>query len=156
MKLLAGKPIYYLEMFLGQFTSRSSIKIYNFCPGFRGIVCGTHTSFLKSVCFSSGIGVGQILSTVCVITYYTSLIALTIYYFIASLAKELPWSTCWEEWGPDCVDSRPKLLSNITTNAEDNVRQLSSSEIYFLYVAYRKTLYSLAFFYFFCLISLFA
>ncbi|KAJ6637659.1 Sodium-dependent nutrient amino acid transporter 1 [Pseudolycoriella hygida] len=110
---LIGKPIYYLEMFLGQFNSRSSIKVYNFCPGFRGI------------------GVGQILSTVCVITYYASLIALTLYYLVASFAKELPWSTCLEGWGSDCVDSRPKSFDNITTYAADT-RQISSSEIYFL------------------------
>lgn len=82
---------------------------------------------------NAGIGVGQILATVCVITYYTSLVALTIYYFFASLAKELPWSTCSEEWGPECVDSRPKLFGNITPHADNSTaRQSSSSEIYFL------------------------
>lgn len=133
-----GKPIYYLEMFLGQFTSRSSVKIYNFCPAFRGEIkkfllkCAAHIQKLSS--FSTlGIGIGQILSTVSVITYYTSLIALTVYYFIASLAKELPWATCSEEWGPDCVDSRPKLLGNIISHADNSsARQVSSSEIYFL------------------------
>ncbi|KAG4068007.1 hypothetical protein HA402_010693 [Bradysia odoriphaga] len=120
---LIGKPLYYLEMFLGQFTSRSSVKIYNFCPAFRGI------------------GVGQILATICVVTYYTSLIALTIYYFIASFAKELPWATCLEEWGPDCVNSRPRLFGNITPHADNSTeRQSSSSEIYFLqYVLKEKS-----------------
>ena len=37
--LLIGKPIYYLEMILGQFTSRSSIKIWDVCPLLRGELC---------------------------------------------------------------------------------------------------------------------
>lgn len=32
-----GKPMYYLEMFLGQFMSQSSIKIWEVNPAFRGI-----------------------------------------------------------------------------------------------------------------------
>lgn len=31
-----GKPLYYMEMILGQFTSRSSIKMYEMSPLFRG------------------------------------------------------------------------------------------------------------------------
>lgn len=34
--LLVGKPLYYLEMILGQFSSRSSVKIWNVCPMLRG------------------------------------------------------------------------------------------------------------------------
>lgn len=38
INFLPGKPMYYLEMFLGQFTSRSSIKVYNFCPIIKGMM----------------------------------------------------------------------------------------------------------------------
>lgn len=31
-----GKPMYYLEMFMGQFTSQSSVKIWEVNPAFRG------------------------------------------------------------------------------------------------------------------------
>lgn len=34
--LIIGKPLYYLEMIVGQFTSRSSIKMYELSPLFRG------------------------------------------------------------------------------------------------------------------------
>lgn len=35
--LLVGKPIYYLEMLLGQFSSRGNIKVYDLSPAMRGI-----------------------------------------------------------------------------------------------------------------------
>lgn len=35
---IIGKPMYYLEMFMGQFTSQSSVKIWEINPAFRGII----------------------------------------------------------------------------------------------------------------------
>lgn len=34
--VIIGKPMYYLEMILGQFTSRSSVKTWDVCPPLRG------------------------------------------------------------------------------------------------------------------------
>lgn len=34
--VLIGQPIYYLELLVGQFSSRSSIKVYDMVPAFRG------------------------------------------------------------------------------------------------------------------------
>lgn len=34
--VLVGRPIYYLEMLLGQFSSRGSVKVYDFSPAMRG------------------------------------------------------------------------------------------------------------------------
>lgn len=45
---IIGKPMYYLEMFLGQFTSQSSVKIWEINPAFRGV------------------GAGQIVGSICV------------------------------------------------------------------------------------------
>lgn len=116
--IIIGKPMYYLEMAIGQFTSRSSIKIWEVSPILRGV------------------GAGQMVATICVITYYTSLIALTLYYLFHSFVAELPWDKCLESWA-DCVDSKPKsvgLISNETMTTVDKVRLKSSSEYYFLYV----------------------
>jgi solute carrier family 6 amino acid transporter-like protein 5/7/9/14 len=33
---LVGKPSYFVEMILGQFSSRGSVKLYDFCPIMRG------------------------------------------------------------------------------------------------------------------------
>lgn len=34
--VIVGKPIYYLEMLIGQFSSRGSAKVYDLCPALRG------------------------------------------------------------------------------------------------------------------------
>lgn len=60
---IIGKPMYYLEMFLGQFTSQSSVKIWEINPAFRGVGAGQivgsicvmfvfHMSFPKHYTFS--------------------------------------------------------------------------------------------------------
>lgn len=112
---IIGKPMYYLEMFLGQFTSQSSVKIWEINPGFRGV------------------GAGQIVGSICVITYYSSLVALTIYYFFASFSSQLPWSQCLPEWGATCVDSTSKDNSTFVSSLSPNQTEVaSSSEMYFL------------------------
>lgn len=106
--LLVGKPLYYMELLLGQFSSKGCIKVYDFAPAMRGI------------------GVGQVISTCFVTTYYASLMALTIRYFIASFNDPLPWSQCKAEWNVSCIDSSMK-----STNVS-NIRLQSSAELYFL------------------------
>lgn len=74
-------------------------------------------------------------ATVCIITYYCSLISTTLYYMVASFSAELPWSRCLESWGADCVDSQPsaaQLATNVTFAAATNSSKQSSSELYFL------------------------
>ena len=34
--LIVGKPIYYLEMYIGQFSSKNGIKAYDMVPAMRG------------------------------------------------------------------------------------------------------------------------
>ncbi|XP_055685585.1 sodium-dependent nutrient amino acid transporter 1-like isoform X1 [Lutzomyia longipalpis] len=106
--IIVGKPMYYMEMILGQFTSRSSVKIWAVSPIFKGI------------------GIGQMVGTCSVISYYCSMIGLTLNYLFSSFQSELPWSRCREEWGENCVDSKPNPNQ---TNIENGV---SSSEFYFM------------------------
>lgn len=42
---LIGQPIYYVELLMGQFTSRGSIKVYDMVPAMRGV-------FFKYICCS--------------------------------------------------------------------------------------------------------
>ncbi|CAD7077283.1 unnamed protein product [Hermetia illucens] len=112
--IIIGKPLYYLEMTIGQFASRSSVKIWKACPLLKGV------------------GIGQLFGTVSVISYYSSLIALTLYYFGVSFQAVLPWSTCLDEWMPNCIDSSP------SNNTSFQPGTLSSSELYFLRVVLRE------------------
>ncbi|XP_041452157.1 sodium-dependent nutrient amino acid transporter 1 [Drosophila obscura] len=127
---LIGKPMYYLEMIIGQFTSQGTVKIWSVVPGFVGV------------------GYGQAFATICIITYYSSLLALTLYYLFVSFQSVLPWSYCWEDW-INCVDSRPQedidslLLGSSSSNATalvDTGKLQSSSELYFLNVVIKEKL----------------
>lgn len=102
-----GKPLYYMELLLGQFSSRGCIKVYDMSPAMRGI------------------GVGQVISTCFVTTYYASLMALTIRYFIASFSDPLPWSECRDEWNTSCIDSSLR-----SSNFSGKIK--SSAELYFV------------------------
>lgn len=75
-----------------------------------------------------GVGIGQIIAAVCLCTYYCSLIALTLYYLIASFNSDLPWSRCWESWGSNCIDS----VSDQSNRIVNRTILVSSSEKYFL------------------------
>uniref|UniRef100_A0A8D8DHG8 Transporter n=1 Tax=Culex pipiens TaxID=7175 RepID=A0A8D8DHG8_CULPI len=108
-----GRPLYYLEMILGQFTSRSSVKIWEISPLFRGI------------------GVGQLVGTTSVVTYYVSLIAITLSYMFASFASELPWAKCEGSWGEHCVDSSA-IIAHAGDRNKTVEQAVSSSQIYFL------------------------
>ncbi|XP_064555003.1 sodium-dependent nutrient amino acid transporter 1 [Drosophila montana] len=128
---LIGKPMYYLEMIIGQFTSQGTVKIWSICPSFLGV------------------GYGQAFATICIITYYSSLLALTVYYLFVSFQSELPWSYCRDDWA-NCVNSRPaEYVETMLTNASSaltratesatNVTKLqSSSELYFLNVVIKE------------------
>lgn len=77
-----------------------------------------------------GIGYGQTLTTIIASTYYTSLMALTIKYFLSSFNSVLPWSECKEEW-TNCVSSNSK--KSIVVNDLHNITKAqSSAEYYFM------------------------
>lgn len=106
--LLIGKPLYYLEMALGQFTSRGSVKALTAIPVMKGV------------------GIAQQIGTACVVTYYCSLIALTLFYMFKSFAAELPWANCLEKWNDGIIN----CVSATSTGAR--VNGTSSSELYFM------------------------
>ncbi|XP_043280539.1 sodium-dependent nutrient amino acid transporter 1-like isoform X2 [Venturia canescens] len=124
--ILVGKPFYYLEMIVGQFSGRTSIKVWNICPGFAGL------------------GWGQMCSTIAVATYYSSLMALNLYYLINSFTAELPWSRCDPEWTEDCVDSSSHEGRSgdetfmINVSATDPKTRWTSAELYFSKVVLKE------------------
>ncbi|KAL7730577.1 hypothetical protein ACLKA6_000571 [Drosophila palustris] len=116
--ILVGKPVYYLEMLLGQFSSRGSVKVYDCVPIMRGI------------------GYGQVLATGIVTTYYATLMAITLRYFVESFYPTLPWSYCREEWGPNCLDSAPQPVSDVIGTA--TTVRTTSAEYYFTHIVLRE------------------
>lgn len=101
-----------MEMLLGQFSSRGSIQVFDLSPAMRGI------------------GYGQTMATGFATTYYASIMALTVRYFLASFKNPLPWSECSSEWKEPCVSSIER--SNIYQGGFSNQTAQSSAELYFL------------------------
>ncbi|XP_011189045.2 sodium-dependent nutrient amino acid transporter 1 isoform X1 [Zeugodacus cucurbitae] len=136
---LIGKPIYYLEMAIGQFSSSGSVKVFNLCPAMKGI------------------GIGQVLSISFVTTYYVAIMGMIVRYLFDSFKSPLPWTVCDDAWNETCVASgtmpTPEPILEMTTgvstvansNALHNVstfvnasvmhhhsKTISSAELYFI------------------------
>ncbi|KAG7302653.1 hypothetical protein JYU34_012604 [Plutella xylostella] len=107
--IVIGKPMYYLETVLGQFSSSNCVKIWALSPAMKGT------------------GYAQALGASYVLSYYVSIIALCLYYLAMSFNSTLPWATCREEWGANCV---PSGATGLDTSAI-NGTLVSSAELYF-------------------------
>ncbi|KAF7488279.1 Sodium-dependent nutrient amino acid transporter 1 [Sarcoptes scabiei] len=75
---LIGRPLYYLELILGQFSGRGPIKVWKCVPAIKGL------------------GFAQLLSTAYISIFYNYLMGISIYYLIVSFSPELPWTNCNE------------------------------------------------------------
>lgn len=112
--MFIGRPLYLLEIGLGQFCSGGCIKVWDISPAFRGV------------------GYGQVLATCCVVSYYCSLIGLAIYYLVASCQATLPWTVCHPQLhqnGTFCFPSNGNK-SDLPRNGS-NITVIASSEQYF-------------------------
>ncbi|KAK4874050.1 hypothetical protein RN001_013410 [Aquatica leii] len=111
--VLVGRPIYFLEMCLGQFTSKGTIKTFKFL-----------TPALMGVAF------GQVFGGFLVTSYYCSLLALSLFYLFHSFTLNLPWAECAPEWKHDpitCISSKEVNITNYTIQ-----KYRSSSELWFV------------------------
>ncbi|XP_050095730.1 sodium-dependent nutrient amino acid transporter 1-like isoform X2 [Anopheles aquasalis] len=120
--LLVGKPVYYMEMILGQFSSRGSVKVYDLAPIMRGV------------------GYGQMLSTTIVTTYYASLMATTLRYLFDSFQSILPWAVCDDRWAASCIPSGAMNASNagMQMNESTLINRTSSAELYFTKIVLKE------------------
>lgn len=107
MLLVAGIPIFFMEVSIAQFSSYGPIKLWNICPAFRGI------------------GMMMVTYSAFVALYYNTIIAYSIFYFFATLGDPVPWSSC---------DGYMYDLSNSTcsTGVENFTEKVfSPADIYF-------------------------
>jgi len=94
--MLIGKPLYFLEMVLGQFASCGTVKVWASTP------------------IAKGIGYGQAMATWFVVTYYAVLMAQTVFYLFSSFQTVLPWTQCDPAWATDRCFSPGQNFTNIT------------------------------------------
>lgn len=123
-----GRPLYFLEMILGQFSSAGSVKVWEVVPLAKGTTqrFGVFYVFVNFL-LVTGIGYGQALATWYVVTYYCVLMALAFFYLFSSFQAFLPWTVCNRDWPSyeKCYDATQNLTGI-------NVTGLSSSaELFF-------------------------
>ncbi|XP_037052346.1 sodium- and chloride-dependent GABA transporter ine isoform X1 [Bradysia coprophila] len=95
--VVCGIPMLFMELAVGQYTGRGPIgAIGQLCPLFKGAgLASVVVSFLMS-------------------TYYSVIIAYSIYYFFTSFKPEMPWVDCTPRWtSPDCWIPE-RLAANMT------------------------------------------
>jgi solute carrier family 6 (neurotransmitter transporter, glycine) member 5/9 len=79
---------------------------------------------MQAIPAMKGVGIAQQIGTASVLTYYCSLIALTMFYMFKSFSAELPWSKCLPKWSDVlCIDA--------VSTEKNRTGGISSSELYF-------------------------
>uniref|UniRef100_A0A914W3A0 Transporter n=2 Tax=Plectus sambesii TaxID=2011161 RepID=A0A914W3A0_9BILA len=80
MMLLAGMPIFFMELIIGQFSSLGCISVWKVVPLFKGI------------------GIAMFLVSCVVSIYYNMVTAWSIFYLINALQPTVPWASCYNDW----------------------------------------------------------
>ncbi|XP_065293626.1 sodium-dependent nutrient amino acid transporter 1-like isoform X1 [Dermacentor albipictus] len=107
--IIVGKPVYFLELAIGQFSGRGGVQTWECVPGFKGI------------------SVAQFVTSFYILVAYNYIMALCLFYLFASMQSPLPWTQCDPQWSDgNCFDSN---LLNTTADVTENAS--SSSEQFF-------------------------
>jgi len=79
-----------------------------------------------------GVGYGSMLGSFCVVSYYCSIMAITVFYFFSSFQKTLPWAACEESWaGPGFCDQNQTSIERGIMVAENGTERLSLAQLFF-------------------------
>ncbi|XP_042895111.1 sodium- and chloride-dependent glycine transporter 2 isoform X2 [Parasteatoda tepidariorum] len=81
--VLVGKPHFFAELALGQFSSCGSVRIWRCFP------------------IAKGVGIAMIIISVLIAIYYNVIMAYTLYYIGQSFRAQVPWQECQNWWGAD-------------------------------------------------------
>lgn len=100
LQILIGKPMYMMELVMGQYSGSGPTAVWAMNPSAKGI------------------GISMALISLVVAIYYNVIMAYTLYYFFSSMQKVLPWTTCKDEWAVlGCTQQTQKKLAECTGNA---------------------------------------
>ncbi|CAF3562698.1 unnamed protein product [Rotaria sp. Silwood1] len=130
---LIGAPLYYMELALGQFTSRGPASGFVLARGWQGV------------------GFAMIINSVLGTLYYNVIIAWALFYFVLSFRKTLLWSDCGHWWNSNrcfvpgfqgntstgndttlnCTALLASNLSNFTCPPTNNTKDVPATEEFF-------------------------
>ncbi|TKC39049.1 hypothetical protein EI555_017328, partial [Monodon monoceros] len=87
--VIAGMPLFYMELALGQFNREGAAGVWKICPILKGV------------------GYTVILISLYIGFFYNVIIAWALHYLFSSFTTELPWTHCNHTWNsPRCSDAR--------------------------------------------------
>uniref|UniRef100_A0A673B1P5 Transporter n=1 Tax=Sphaeramia orbicularis TaxID=375764 RepID=A0A673B1P5_9TELE len=108
--VIAGMPLFYMELALGQYNREGAATVWKICPVFKGV------------------GYTVIIIALYVGFYYNVIIAWSLHYLFSSMTSELPWLNCDNIWNSqNCTD--PKAINgSILGNGTRGVLHLHQSK----------------------------
>nr|KAG5704377.1 hypothetical protein BaRGS_031083 [Batillaria attramentaria] len=143
LQITIGKPMYFMEMAMGQYSGKGPVRVWGMNPAARAPVVFLQNQFLMMMMMIitmmmmmimmttttmmmmvmmmmmiAGIGFSMCLVSFVITVYYNVLMAYILHYFFASLQTTLPWSECKPTW-KNCITDRTKL-TNITICRADS------------------------------------
>ena len=142
---MIGRPLYFMELSLGQFSSSSNVKVWNMVPAARGVgfaqvslnfysfclymVRSDHRELRRKVniVVARDPFIDQVIGTASVVSYYCVLIALAIYYLVVSCQAVLPWTVCWPELAVSNILSHISYLISRIYIQEQNIACVDNS-----------------------------
>jgi len=99
MNLIAGIPLFLMEMSIGQFSSSGVVKVWRLSPLFKGIG-------YAMVCVSGILA-----------PYYNLIIAWSLVYLFSSFTTTLPWASCNNYWNtPNCSHHHQDMVDQAREN----------------------------------------
>lgn len=88
MVIVAGIPLFYMEILVGQFSGTGCTGMFRLAPLFRGA------------------GIAQVIVNALCVCYYSVLISYPVRMISYCFFKKVPWEDCENPWNTDlCVSS---------------------------------------------------
>ncbi|KAH6922028.1 hypothetical protein HPB50_007735 [Hyalomma asiaticum] len=95
LMIVLGRPMYYMELVLGQFASDAQTRSFGGFP------------------LAKGVGWAMVYACAFISLYYNVLLGYALLYLVYSFRETLPWTTCdYSEWAnSDCYNPAPGVVS---------------------------------------------
>ncbi|XP_068092817.1 sodium-dependent dopamine transporter isoform X1 [Hyperolius riggenbachi] len=111
--IIAGMPLFYMELALGQFNREGAAGVWKICPIFKGV------------------GFTVILISLYVGFFYNVIIAWALYYLFSSFTSELPWVHCNNSWNsPNCSETIHDVNGSSYSYINDSYKTTAAAEYF--------------------------
>nr|CAD7198370.1 unnamed protein product [Timema douglasi] len=123
--ILAGIPMFFMELALGQMLTIGGLGVFRIAPLFKDWGCcperGCATDYEQAfrllltlnppgTVMPSSIGYAAAVMSCWMNIYYIVILSWAIFYFFMSLRSDVPWRTCNNYWNtPNCVNAYERL-----------------------------------------------